>query len=73
MLCYNLYIELFSDQINEIIYQELTETLEDQENYLKMALEGLSAGVYSFEVEEEIKELKKDVKALKRVLKIWET
>lgn len=66
-------IELFSDQLDDIIYQELTETLEDYERYLTEAKEGIPVGVYSFDKKVEKEELKKDIKALKRVMEIWET
>lgn len=66
-------IELFSDQLDDIIYQELREQLIDYKQYLQTAKESVPVGVYSYDSSIEKKELKKDIKALKRVIEIWET
>ena len=66
-------IELFSDQLDDIIYQELRDLLVDYKQHLQTAKESIPVGVYSYDSSIEKKELKKDIKALKRVIEIWET
>jgi len=65
--------EIFSDQLDAILVAELEETLRDYELSLHNANRpGHSEGVFSWDIREEKKELKKTIKALKRVIAIWE-
>lgn len=66
-------IELYSDQLEDIVWGELDEALMAMEEALRCVEGGDSCGVYSFIDEDlEKKELKKTIKAYKRVIREWE-
>ena len=52
--------------VEKIVFKELTEYLEDMADALKNAHTS-SLPVHSFDLAEEVKELKKDIKAIKRI------
>tara|TARA_S200002703_G_scaffold96563_1_gene83421 strand:- start:844 stop:1056 length:213 start_codon:yes stop_codon:yes gene_type:complete len=64
-------IEIFSDELDDVIHKELVQLLDDYKYYLNEARRDSPKGVHSFNKALEIEELTKDIKALKRVVKIW--
>jgi len=66
-------IELYSDQVEDIVWKELDEALKGLELALRSVEGGESCGVYSYiDHDTEKKELKKTIKAYKRVIQEWE-
>ena len=59
------------DSEEKIIRKSLKRLLQDWEANLKDAKEGTTNGVYSRDNDEEIKFLKRDIKAIKNVLKLY--
>lgn len=64
-------IRIDIDSEERIIRKSLKRLLTNWEGNLKSAEEGVVYGVYSRDRKEEIKFLKRDIKALKTVLKLY--
>lgn len=62
-----------SPLVNELMVQELLSLRESLEDDLECAKIGDVRGVYSFHPDRERKELKKSIKAVKRVLSLYST
>lgn len=67
-----LSIDLSYDQIDSIVQEELTKVLKDSKEHLKSAKKGKVMGCYSWNKEEEMEALKKEIKALKLILGLYE-
>lgn len=63
----NLTIQLDNDLVEDIVYKDLSLLL----RYAEENLEAGDVAVHSYDEEEERKQLNKDIKALKRVLRMY--
>ena len=65
-------LEIFSDQLDDIILYELKEALASLEDSLKFTDSGNASGTYSYNLKEDRAQIKKTIKAYKRVIEEWE-
>lgn len=66
-------LDIYTDQLDGIILYELTSALTDLEDSLRFTDSGQASGTYSYNLKEDRAQIKKTIKAYKRVIEEWAT